>query len=47
MTALVTTVAIVGGTLERAPLDPFLIVPALFAVDAAVLRAHHALATDR
>jgi hypothetical protein len=29
-------VVIVGGTLNRAPLDRFLIVPTLFAVEAAV-----------
>jgi hypothetical protein len=40
-------VVIVGGTLKRAPLDPSLIVLALSAVDPAVVRAHHALATDR
>jgi hypothetical protein len=36
MTALLTTGVIVGSTLKRAPLDPFLIVPALVAVEAAV-----------
>jgi hypothetical protein len=40
-------VVIGGGTLKRAPLDAFLVVSALFAVDPAVVRAHHALATDR
>jgi hypothetical protein len=47
MTALLATVVIVGGTLKRAPLDPFLIVLASFAVDAAVARAHRAPSTDR
>jgi hypothetical protein len=45
--ALSARVVIVGGTLKRAPLDLFLVVSALFAVDPAVVRAHHALATDR
>jgi hypothetical protein len=37
----------VGGTLRRAPLDPFLIVPAALAVDAVVVRAHRAPPFDR
>jgi hypothetical protein len=39
VTALLATVVMVGGTLERAPLDPFLIVRAALAVDAIVVRA--------
>ena len=44
VTALLATVVIVGGTLKRAPLDPFLMV---LAVDAAVVPAHRAPSTDR
>ena len=39
VTALLATVVMVGGTLKRAPLDPFLIVLAALAVDAIVVRA--------
>jgi hypothetical protein len=46
-TALLATVLIVGGTLKRATLDPFLIVLAALAVDAVVVRAHRAPPTDR
>lgn len=45
--ALLATVIIVGGTLKRAPLDPFLIVPAALAIDAAVVCAHRAPSTNR
>jgi 4-amino-4-deoxy-L-arabinose transferase-like glycosyltransferase len=46
-TALLATVVIVGGTLKRAPLDPYLIVLAALAVDAMVVRAHRAHSIDR
>ena len=47
VTALLATVLIVGSTLKRAPLDPFLIVLAALAVDAAVVRAPRAPSSDR
>ena len=39
--ALLLTVLVVGGTLKRAPLDPFLILLAAVTVDAAVAHAKH------
>jgi 4-amino-4-deoxy-L-arabinose transferase-like glycosyltransferase len=46
-TALLATVVIVGSTLKRTPLDPFLIVLAAVAIDGLALRAHRVRATDR
>lgn len=47
VTALLATVVMVGGTLKRAPLDPFLILAATLAVDAAVLCARRAVRSSR